>query len=197
MKIRRVLILVGIVVIAALLAFRLSGAVYAMIVLPVSYLLWLLKLFFLAVPGIIWWGALVLVVLYILLMSLVSDIKIKRKMSPANRRSRGNVEILAGWMARSKKGTYFKWLVANRLGRIAHQILENRSAGKKRSFFDPLTGSGWDADAPTQAYLESGLQGSFADYPRRNSYFSKPVQTPLDQNTADVITYLESQVDDQ
>ena len=197
MKIRRILILIGIVIIAALLAFRLSGAVYAMIVLPVSYLLWLLKLFFLAVPGIIWWGLLVLVVLYVLLMSLVSDIKITRKMSPANRHSRGNVEILAGWMERAKKGTYFKWLVANRLGRIAHQILENRSAGKKRSFFDPLTGPGWTADAATQTYLESGLQGSFADYPRRNSYFSKPVQTPLDQTTADVITYLESQADGQ
>lgn len=197
MKIRRVLILIGIVIIVALLAFRLSGVVYAMIVLPVSYLLWLLKLFFLAVPGIIWWGLLILVVLYILIMSLVSDIKFTRRLKPANRRSRGNVEILVGWMSRSKKGTYFKWLVANRLGKIAHQILENRFAGKKRSFFDPLTGPGWTADAATQAYLESGLRGSFTDLPRQDNYFSKPVRTPLDQNTADVIAYLESQAGDQ
>ena len=194
MKIHRVLILIGVILIAGLLAIWLSGAVYGMVVLPVSYLLWLLKLFFLAIPGIVWWGLLVLVVLYILILSLVSDIKFTGRTKPAHIRSRGNVEALARWMDRSKKGTYFKWLVANRLGRIAHQILENRSAGKKRSFFDPLTGLGWTADAAIQAYLESGLQGSFADYPRSN-YFSKPAQTPLDQNTADVIAFLESQVE--
>ena len=196
MRIRRVLIVAGVIIIAALLAFQLSGVVYAMIVLPISYLLWLLKLLYLAMPGVIWWSLLVLVVFYILVVSLLPEIKFERRRKPDNRPPRGNVENLAAWMAKSKNGIYYKWLIANRLGRIAHQILENRFAGKKRSFFDPLTGPGWTADAATQTYLESGLQGSFADYPR-GGYFSKPPPSPLDHDLSDVIGYLEAQVENQ
>lgn len=194
MKIRRILILVGVIVIAALLAFRLSGTVYAMIVLPISYLLWLLKLLYFAMPGIVWWSLVILAVLYILLMSLIQDIKIKKGTKLAVGHSKGSVENLAVWITKSSKGIYFKWLLANRLGRIAYQILENRFSGRKRSLFDPLTGPGWDADTATQAYLESGLQGSFANYSRNKYFFSKPIQTPLDHDVDDVIAYLETQM---
>jgi hypothetical protein len=194
-KFRQWLILAGIVFLSALLAFRLSGIVYAMIVLPLSYLLWLLKLLYHALPGIIWWSLLIIVVLYILVSSLLPEIKFGGKIKTPLRPARGSVENLAHWADRSKRGNYFKWLVANRLGKIAHQILEIRMAGKKRSFFDPLTASDWEPSIEIQSYLEAGLQGSFADYPRSDSYFSQPVKTPLDHDVREVIEFLEGQID--
>jgi len=194
-KIRQWFILAGIILLSALLAFRLNSIVYVMIVLPLSYLLWLLKLLYLALPGLIWWSLLIIVVLYILVSSLLPEIKFKRKINTPLRPARGSVESLADWADRSKRGNYFKWLVANRLGKIAHQILEIRMAGKKRSFFDPLTAPDWNPSDEIQSYLEAGLQGSFADYPRNDTYFSQPVKTPLDQNAQEVIEFLEAQLD--
>ena len=194
-KIRQWLILTGIVFLSALLAFRLNGVVYAMIVLPLSYLLWLLKLMYLALPGLIWWSLLVMVVVYILVSSLLPEIKFGKKINTPLRPVRGSVENLADWADRSKRGNYFKWLVANRLGKVAHQVIEIRMAGKKRSFFEPLTAPDWNPSSETQSYLEAGLQGSFADFPRNDSYFTQPVKTPLDHDVLEVIEFLEAQID--
>ncbi|NWG35029.1 MAG: hypothetical protein HXY42_11330 [Chloroflexi bacterium] len=196
MRIRRILIFTGVVLLSAMLAFRLNGIVYAMIVLPAAYLLWLLKLLYLALPRLIWWSLLILAVLYILITSLLQGIRLPGRARPPLRPSRGNVENLAAWAERSKKGTYFKWLIANRLGRIAHQILQNRTAGKRRSFFDPLMAPDWTPAPGVQAYLEAGLQGSFADFPRNNPLRRTSPATPLDHDIIEVIEYLETQVDE-
>jgi hypothetical protein len=196
MRIRHGLILVSVILLSAFLALRLSGVVYAMIVLPLSYLLWLLKLLYLALPGLIWWSVLALAVLYILITSLLPGIRFARRVKPPLRPARGSVESLAGWMDRSGRGTYFRWLVANRLGRIAHRILEDRSRGNRRSYFDPLTAPDWKPSSGVQSYLEAGLQGSFTDYPRTNTLLSTPVPSPLDHEVREVIEYLETQVGD-
>lgn len=197
MTLRHWLLLTGASILSAVLAFRLSSVVYAMIVLPLTYLLWLLKMLYLALPGFIWWSLLALAVVYILVTSLLPGIRFTGRTRLPLRPTRGGVENLSLWVKKSRRGTYFKWLVANRLGRIAHEILENRLAGKKRSFFDPLTGPDWTPAPGAQAYLEAGLQGSFADYPRGNPYFRQTKPTPLDHDVKAVIEYLETQAGDQ
>jgi hypothetical protein len=69
--------------------------------------------------------------------------------------------------------------------------------GKSRSFFDPLSGPDWAPEEGVQAYLESGLKGSFADYPQGRRFFSRPEPTPLDQDMDEVIEFLEEQVSNQ
>lgn len=197
MKIPRWLIALVAVLVAALLAFRLSGVVYAMLVLPASYLLWLLKLLYLAMPGAIWWSVLVLVLSFIFALSLVPDVLRMQGKEPLHRPTMGNVESLSTWMEKSQNGIYYKWLVANRLGRIAHRLLEGRAAGDKRLVSDGLSGPGWTPPPRVQAYLETGLLGSFADYPRGNNPFAKSEPTPLDHDIAEVVEFVESKIDDR
>jgi len=84
------------------------------------------------------------------------------------------------------------------LGKIANQILANRSTGKTRSFFEPLIGPDWSPDPPVQSFLESGLHGSFADYPQERRFFSAPMQkTPLDHDLNEIVRYLETQVENK
>ena len=178
MKIPRWLIVILAVLVAALLAFRLSGVVYAMFVLPASYLLWLLKLLYLAMPGNIWWSVLVLVLLFIFALSLVPDVLRMQGKESFRRASMGNVETLSMWMQKSPKGIYYKWLVANRLGKIAHRLLERRATRNNRLASDRLAGPGWMPDPRIQAYLEAGLLGSFADYPAGNNPLARSTPTP-------------------
>ena len=65
----------GVIVIAAILAFPLRGVVNQVVLVPISYLLWLLKLLYLSMNQAIWWFAAVFVVLLILGQSLLPDLK--------------------------------------------------------------------------------------------------------------------------
>jgi len=192
MKWGRWLALAGVVVIAALLAFPLRGIVNELIVVPIAYIFWLLGLLYLSTHQVIWWIGILLVVLIILGKSLLPDIKPSRRLVTHTRRQRGKVESLAASLQKSNKGIYFKWLVANRLGKLTHDILLQRGNGKPRSVFAPLTGEGLEPTPEMQQYLEKGLHGSFAEFPNTgNRYFVPPSKTSLDYDVAEVIEFLE------
>jgi len=187
----------GVIVIAAVLAFPLRGVVNQLILVPLAYLLWFLKLVYLSMNQAIWWFAAVFVVLLILGQSLLPDLKPVKKLIPFARHERGNVETLALALDKSKKGIYFKWLIANRLGRLAYEILLQREHGKPRSVFAPLTSEGWEAAPEVQEYLERGLHGSFADFPNSSwANFAAPEKTPLDHDVVEVVKFLEAKQGD-
>ena len=189
----RRLVILGVLVIGALLAFPLRGLVNQLVVIPLAYIFWLLGLLYLSLHQAFWWVAVILVVLIILGRSLLPEIKFSKKLIPLTKHERGSVEELAVAMQKSNQGIYFKWLVANRLGRLAYQILLQREHGKTRSVFAPLAGEGWESTDEVQQYLEKGLHGSFAEFPTtRWNYFARPEKTPLDQNVAEVIEFLET-----
>ena len=128
--------------------------------------------------------------------SLLPQFRLKKQIPLKTKPVEGRVEVLSVWMDKTRKGIYFKWLVANRLGKIAHLILANRDTSKQRLLVEPLVGTDWNPREPLQAYLEAGLHSSFADYPRRNKWFSSSISpTPFDLDVKDVIEYLESQVE--
>jgi len=195
---RRWFAVLGVIVIAALLAFPLRGVVNQLILVPIAYLLWLLNLLYLSLDQGVWWIVVLLIVLFILGRSLLPEIKLVRKQISFARREHGNLENLALALHKSEKGIYFKWLVANRLGRLAYQILLQREHGKPRSVFAPLTSEGWEAAPEVQQYLEKGLHGSFADFPNNQwGNFGAPVKTPLDHNVVEVVEFLEARIDNQ
>ena len=195
---RRGLIIAGVVVIALLLAFPLRNVVYEMIILPLAYILWVLGLIYHSLDQGIWWVVLIVVVLIVLLRSVLPEGKPKQKAFSYKKVERGQVESLAVAMQRVSHGVYFKWLVANRLGKLAHQILVQRSYGKPRSVFAPLVAEDWEPTPAIQHYLERGLHGSFADYPnKRFGFYNPPDKTPLDQDVNAVVEFLESTQDDK
>lgn len=196
MRWRRGLALLGILLIAALLAFPLRETVYQLIVVPLAYLGWLLKLLYLSLSQAIWWIAVIVLVLLLIGRSLWPEMRSGRKPINYQKFERGSVEAFATAMKKKEKGIYFKWLVANRLGKLAYQILLQLEHGKPRSVFAPLTTAGWDATPQIQEYLEKGLRGSFAEYPNTGwGNFGPPVKTPLDEDVKEVIEFLESKLE--
>lgn len=193
MKWRRWLVAAGILAGAALLAFPLRGAVNQLIVLPLAYLLYALELLYLSLPQMIWWIIIVALALIILGGSLLIEIKLPGRAMKPERIERGSVETLASAIKKSRRGTYFKWLVANFLGRLAYQIIVQREHGRARSVFAPLDAEGWDPSPEVRAYLEKGFHGSFTELPPRRLFSLTPVErTVLDHDPAEVIEFLES-----
>ncbi len=187
---------VGIGVIAGLLAFPFREAVNQLVVIPLAYMLWLLRLFYRSIDQAFWWIGIVLVALIVVGSSLLPEIKPKWKKIDLTREERGGVESLARAIQKSQNGIYFKWSVANRLGRLAQQMLSLREHGKPRSTVAPLAADGWTPPDEVQRYLEKGLRGSFAEFPNSNwNYFSPPAKSSLDHDVDEVVEFLESKME--
>jgi hypothetical protein len=193
-RIQRGLILGGVIIIAALLAFPLRETIYETIVIPAAYIGWNLDLLYRSFSQATWWWVIVLVVIFILVFSLVPQPRFRRREEQKAKPSQGQVEGLAIWLRKAEKGIYFKWLVANRLGKLAYQILLQRESGRPRSVFTPLLGVDWEPRKELQKYLETGLHGSFADFPNTGR-FSAPQPTPLDLDVSEAVDFLEAQVE--
>jgi len=192
--IRRALIILGIIGVSLYMAFPLRDAVYAMIIVPSAYVFWALGLAYRSVPQVLWWAGVSIIVLLILLRGLMPRSRIRKSPQPKMDKPMGQVELLSTLITKTRRGYYSKWLIANRLGKIAFQTLSQRETGKQRSFFDPLTGPDWTPEPGVESYLETGFHGSFADFPQKRKFFSSPIQTPLDQDVKEVIQFLESQL---
>jgi hypothetical protein len=194
-RLPRWLLVLGIVTIAALLAFPLRDTIYKSVVIPLAFISWQLGLWYRSLSQVIWWGLIVVFILYMLVYSLIPYIQPRRKAPPKSRPNRGPVEDLAIGMGRAKGGVYFKWLIANRLGKLAYQVLLHRESGRPRSVFAPLLGADWEPTKELQTYLEIGLHGSFSDYPTPKHRMGPSPRTPLDYDIGDAVAFLESQVE--
>jgi hypothetical protein len=129
-----------------------------------------------------------------LVFSLVPRAQLRRREPVKPKSPEGQVESLAIWLKKAEQGIYFKWLVANRLGKLAYQILLQRENGRPRSIFAPLLGPDWEPSRDLQRYLETGLHGSFADFPAPGR-LSPRQATPLDHGVGEAVDFLEEQMD--
>jgi hypothetical protein len=180
---------------ALLLAFPLRPTVERTVIVPAAYVLWLAGLLYNSMPQVIWWAAALILVAVIAVGAMIpKPIHVRRKI-PALPPPQGQVEDLARWIKKTEAGIYYKWLVAHRLGKLAHQMLTQREAGRPRALFSPLSGPDWQPGTALREYLEIGLHGSFADYPGSAKTRRSARRTPLDLDIAEAIEFLESKAE--
>jgi hypothetical protein len=192
---RRRIALLAILIVAGLLAFPLRGMIYDAVVVPAAFIVWNLSLFYRYFSQGIWWGVIVVVVLFMLVFSLLPRSTFRRVAQVKPRSMRGQVEELATSLDKAEHGIYFKWLVANRLGKLAHHILLQRESGRPRKLSEPLAGMDWEPSSEVQRYLETGLHGSFADFPHTRRPGGARQKTPLDLEVGTAVDFLESKVE--
>ena len=191
---RRGLILMAALLIAGILAFFLRDAIYEIVVVPVAFLLWNLNLVYQSFSQGVWWWVIGLIVLFMVAFSLMPQPRLRSRGLPKSKPPQGQVESLTISLRKAESGIYFKWLVANRLGKLAYQILLHRESGRPRSVFAPLVGTDWEPTRELQTYLETGLHGSFADFPNPGP-FSARQPTPLDLDVGEAVNFLESKIE--
>ncbi len=169
----------------AVLAYVLREAIYELIVVPLAYTLWLLELLYLAVPQLVKWVLLIVLMSVGILWKLIPDLPSGSRSRTPSPAPEGRVASLAIGLQRALTSNYFKWQVANRLGRLARRISEPSKA--------PLEFErGLDA---ISRYLSAGLNQSFVDFPGPRSRFARRLPTPLDVDPEQVVSHLEARMD--
>lgn len=164
---------------AALFAFR--KTLVGSIVTGISFLIWSLNTAGAIIPQQVLWALLLLVLLYVAVGSFYGRKLGDLPSRPDTRRQIGPVEARAGWIEDSAQGTYFKWRLANQLGRVSQAVRAEKND---------------DSQLPpgVRAYLNAGLNTSFADY-TLPGWFQKRQATPLDLDPAEVVAALEKELE--
>jgi hypothetical protein len=173
------------------ISFLLRDVIQRDVILPLAYLWWLFKLYYRAIPQLILWVLLVLSVFVSMFRLIPIKNLFRRRVKIEQKPAVGPIESVALWIKKSPGGVYYKWLVANRLGKLARELLDQRE-GRIRKGFTRLSGRDWNPPHEVDAYLETGLNGSFADFPQPR-WWAKP--TRLDVNPQQVIDYLENEME--
>lgn len=191
MKDRRLWWTAGVVLgLALVMAFPLRDWTQRTFITPLAVILWTLSLFYRSMPQLLWWVLDVMVVLVMLIGSLAPpEIFTPRDRNPP-KPLQGPVESLALSIQKTRDGAYFKWMVANRLGKLAYQMLIQREGDGRRSVFAPLVGADWTPSPQLQKYLEVGLHGSFAEYPDSERVM-RINGSPLDVEIHEAVEFLE------
>jgi hypothetical protein len=177
--------LLGILVISGLFGYLLRDVIYQTIVIPLAYLLWVLNFYYSALPQWLVWVIVLTVLFLATVWNLVPDVRPSRRQEVVRHRQRGDVEALAAWIAKSQQGNYFKWQLANRLGRIARRLEELAGPSGR----DP------SADQDVERYLDAGLNYSFVDFPTPRNMLARGPRTALDLDPRRAADYLESQME--
>jgi hypothetical protein len=180
---------------AGALAYLLRDVIEQLVIEPLLYVLWVLKLYYDSLPQILLWILILAGVVLMAGMSLMTDDVVQGRREEQRKPVRGPVETLAEWMLRAPRGQYFKWLIAQRLGKLARGLASFNARQANPSAWEPLAGPGWDPPAPIESYLQAGLIGSFADYPRPRWPFQRSAPTPLDLDPDQVVEYIEAHME--
>lgn len=174
-------------------AFVLRRLIYEIVIVPLAYFWWLITLYYHLLPQVAIWIVLIAIILFTAIRGLLMEIPVGKPVLLKKKSSQGPVETLSVLVHKSNHGNYYKWIIANRLGKAARELLDQREARGIKQKFTKLVGRGWNPPKDVAAYLESGVNGSFADYPQRT--WSRAPSTPLDINPQKVIEYLESEME--
>ena len=102
---RRRLILAGVLVIAALLAFPLRETIYETIVVPLAYLAWYVGLLYRSLSQGIWWWVLIAIVLLMIAFSLVPERQFRGRERP---RPTGSAAACAVGSERVRRGPWWR-----------------------------------------------------------------------------------------
>ena len=183
------------ILLAGALAYALRDIIEETLIQPLIYFFWIVRLYYEAFPQVFLWIVLLVAIFLMEAASLITESTLQGRDVVRRKPARGPVESLAEWMDRAPRGLYFKWLIANRLGKLSRDLVTFQTRQEPKSRWDALTAPGWDPPREVAAYLESGLNGSFADYPRSRWPFQKQNPTPLDIDPLQVIDYIESKME--
>ena len=190
----RYFLLAGLMFVSIVLAFFLRDLIYHTVVVPLAYLLWLARFYYSSVPQLLLWTLLLVILFVTSVPSFVPELRPSRRREERRRRVQGGIETLAAWMVRARRGTYFKWQIANRLGRIARGWRDMSERRGELLLPAPARGGEGSGNEAVGRYLQAGLNTSFVDYPRPKR-FRHPAPTPLDLDPQEAIAYLESQME--
>lgn len=194
MKKRLIIFIPAALLVFAVLAIPLRGAVHDRILIPLARFFWLVKGYYGTLPQFAYWIAALGIAFLIVLLTVHIPGWEKRGQAPRAGLKPGSVSEMAFWIRRSKANLFPKWHISQLLAGIALEVLEDRRV--KQAPARSLKGFNWTPPEEVKNYLESALSTNYSDLPKPGPFRRNP-PTPFDQDLDPVIDYLESLMENE
>ncbi|MBI5965143.1 MAG: hypothetical protein HY863_16820 [Chloroflexi bacterium] len=173
-------------IIIAITLFSYRKMVVTAVVRVAAYFVWSLNVVGSVIPQQVLWILLLLLILYIAVGSFYG----KRSEGGSTRKNAepaaGPVEARARWIEERQRGTFYKWQLANLLGKVHQSIQDSVRYGNSKN--------APSISPQVRDYLNAGLTTSYVDY-TTPTIFQKTELTPLDIELEQVVDYLEEQLE--
>jgi hypothetical protein len=183
LKIWKAVLFTALFIVIAITLIAYHKMIVGAIVRVAAYIVWSVNYFGQVIPQQVLWIFLLLLILYIAVGSFYG----KRSEGGSARSNAsplvGPVEMRTRWIEEGYRGTYFKWQIANLLGKVHQSIEQSASRG--------ISGR---IPPQVQAYLDAGVHTSYVDY-ASPGLFQKAESSPLDIPLEQVVDYLEEQLE--
>lgn len=170
------------------------------IVVPIAYTIWITRLQLEAMPQIIPWVVLVVIVLAIARRSLSSPHTQKRE--SRNRieiQRRGRVKVWANRLSRTNRGEYFKWSLAQQLAQLTLDTMAHNERVPSVEIRQRLLADRLDLPPDIELYLKVALTqpsaGRLSEF--RHRLFGGTRVSVLDLDPELIIQFMEAQMGEE
>jgi hypothetical protein len=178
-----------------LLALAISGMVRELVVIPLLYLLWLAGVLVDSLPQALLWIGFLATAVFVAWKSL----SVPRARPPLRQipsPSRAPAMIWTSLFQRAADDRYVRWLLAQRLGQLALELLSSQDQSAARGLWYYLRDETTEMPPSVRAYLQAGTQIYLPAPGRWWRWWpwgtrAEPQRDPLDLDPAEVVQYLE------
>jgi hypothetical protein len=190
-------VLAAVLLAGFLLAFFVHDFFRELLLYPLVYLYWSIRIIYEGVPGVIWWG---IAIALLVLLALKSLTRRGESEQPAEDYADISLTRPQTWMRQLKKtkhGDYFKWQLAREISQLTLAHIANNERLTLEQAQVKLTDGQLDLPPHIQAYLAAGtLARSYGNYTQIESQLRLPgTKSPLDMNPEEIVSYLESKLE--
>jgi hypothetical protein len=187
-----------ILLLLGLLALVLTGAMQELVVIPLLYLFWLMRVLFESIPQVVLWIGFLVIVAIVAWRSLAGPrpVPLARQPAPSSRAP------VAGWATIFERAThddYARQMLAQRLGQLAFELQANQERPLSESIWQHLHDESLDFPPDVRAYFQAGVRmyQPLPTFWRRwwaRISGQAPRADPLDLDPEQVVRFLEEQM---
>src|SRR5919199_1465667 len=183
-------LLIGLLLLpVVLMAVVIQGFVRDVIVVPLFYVFWLLRLLFESISQVLLWGVFIIVVVIVAGRSLVKRVP-RLQVRPAEDRRRGRVEEWQPLIQQTNQGAFGKWRLANALEQLAVDVLASQERLEPREIRRRLENGTLEVSPEVLAYLRARMPTASAQRQVRPRGRASAADHDLEQ----VIQFLEARL---
>lgn len=157
---KRLLVILFVALLTIPLALLLRDFVRDLFVIELLRVVWAGRLLFESLPQWPIWVLLLAILVVITATSLGRSRKPVRKVVEEEPRHQGRVQMLARWIRRTSKGTYFRWSLAQYMGGLAWDVMAYHRHITPNQLREELQAGRLDLPPVVQDYLESAQSRS-------------------------------------
>ena len=180
-------------VLAVILALVLTPIVRLVLATPIVEYLFLIRIFLDSLPQIYLWIAGILLFLWIAFRS-VGRLLIRTSAEAMHHRQYQNrVDQWNHWLTLQRKGKYSRWLLMNRLSKLAIQIIAHTQRESQKKLRQSLLSNESDLPQSIQSYLRQGIRPLAVDTKQKRTIRFRRLEMDVWRIEPEtIVRYLES-----